>query len=113
MNVYKFKNKIRSFNNKKYFICPQNSKYIVNTKTFIKKTRNVDQNFSQILYVIMRLEEKIDLITKNETKTSSLKVLLNIYNFLINQLYEKQKKISYNNLVLSSANDIYQFKKEL
>jgi hypothetical protein len=103
--------RIISFTNKKLFIMAHNHQYHFNKKILIKKKRAPFLNFSQVIYTLLRLEEKIHLLAQKNAQSLLLKTLINLYNYLNNQIIKKQNWSSANNLLLSNSNEIFQFKK--
>ncbi len=110
--AHKSYQKLLTRKQKTFFIFPKNKFQSYTTARLIKKNTKRHNNFTQILYILLRLEDKIEYLSKIGKNQDSVASLLKLYNFLNYNLLKKENNNSFNGLILANAKEIFKIKKK-
>lgn len=113
-NIYIWKNynkkntqqKSASTIHKNYFPLIAAKKFYIKNTFFIKQAKTRYTSTAQILYLLLRLEEKIIVFEKNSSTKNLAQELLKLYNTLHYQIISKQNNTLSTNLVLTNLLEI-------
>lgn len=107
------KHNLKKFTNKRFFIFPtQHIFTLSNTDNFIKRTKNRATVARQIIYTLLRLEEKIDVYSKINT-TEAIKIkdeLIKLYNMILYFLQKKSDRVISTSLILANITELFKIK---
>jgi hypothetical protein len=104
---------LKKLGTKHFYVLPSNRiQTTSNTSSIlIKKNKNRFINLSQILYVLTRLEEKIDLLNKNANTKPLATEITKVYNLLTAKILQKNNNNITSSLILSNINEIFKTRK--
>lgn len=95
---------------KNYFPLHAQRQYIFGKNVIIKRNKTRKTITPRILYILLRLEEKIELYTKNVETALIAKEYLALYNALQHKILQQQNNAVSTNILLTNLNEILKIK---
>lgn len=116
-NSFFYKNSKKKLN-RRFFPLPEHSKISPSFKNINKNSLNIIKRHNRrvivskhLIYILIRLEEKIDFYAEHDKTKNLTRELIKFYNFIKYLIIQKLDKNVSTTLILSRFNDIFKIKK--